>query len=51
LDVVNDASRSEKRRSEDSKNVKIFEIGKVVLEKFACKEKMVTLSDHLSATG
>ncbi len=33
-----------------SNNVKIFKVGKVVLERMANKENLVTVSDQLSAT-
>ena len=44
-------STFERRSNDDFKTLKIFKIGKIVLEKIASKGKMVRFNDHLSATG
>ena len=43
--------KTEKRIERCSQNLKKFKIGKILLEKKRCKEKMVRLTDQLTATG
>ena len=43
--------RKERGENDIFKTRKILKIGRILQEKIACKAKMVTLGDHLTATG